>query len=292
MIKALSKLKRSWLKRFATDKRYVELQYKSVYGHFPDLVHPRTFDEKIQWYKLYYRKPILTELSDKHRVRAYVIQKGLGPILNQLYGVYDRVEQIGFDSLPEAFVLKATHGCGMNVICKNKPDLDRDECRRKLKWWLRRIYYHYGREWAYKNIPPRIICEKYLENEEYGELIDYKFYCYGGKPEVVFVCAGRFGPGGVKYDGYDLAWNRIPVHKNRPAAGLNLDRPRLFGEMIEVAARLSEGFPFVRVDLYLVKDRIIFGEMTFYPDNGIAPFSPAEYNYFFGDFFVLPEKSE
>jgi hypothetical protein len=275
-----------------SDKRYAELQYKSVYGHSPDLIRPRTFDEKIQWYKLYYRKPIMTALSDKYKVREYVIQKGLGHILNELYGVYARVEQIAFASLPDAFVLKATHSCGLNVICKNKQDLDWEQCRLKLKRWLKKNHYQYGREWAYKNIPPGIICEKYLENEEYHELIDYKFYCYGGKPEVVFVCCGRFGPDGVKYDAYDMSWNRIPVHKGRPAAGLNLDRPRHFDEMVDVATKLSGEFPFVRVDLYLVKDKIIFGEMTFYPDNGIVPFSPAEYNYFFGDFFILPDKSE
>lgn len=285
----LSRLKRFCRNRLLSDRRAIGLQFKSVYGHLPDLLHPRTFDDKIQWYKLYYRKPVMTELSDKYRVREYVSRNGLGHILNELYGVYDRVDQIAWESLPEAFVLKATHGCGMNIICRNKRDLDWRESRRTLKRWLNKNHFWYGREWAYKNVPPRIVCEKYLENKEYGELIDYKFYCYGGKPAVVFVCCGRFCPEGVRYDCYDLSWRRIPVCKGRPAAGLNLERPRRFDEMVAIAAKLCGDFPFIRVDLYLVNDAIFFGELTFYPDNGIVPFSPPEYNQFFGDFFVLPD---
>jgi len=292
MFKALSKLRLSCLKRLASDKTLVEQLYKSVYGHAPDLLHPRTFDEKLQWYKLYYRMPGMTQVADKHRVREFVLEKGLGDILNALYGVYDRVEQIDLAALPDAFVLKATHGSGMNLICKSKQDFNWNAGRRKLKRWLKKDHFRGGREWAYKGIPPKIICEKYLENEEHRELIDYKFYCYGGRPEVVFVCCGRFGPEGVKYDAYDMAWRKIPVYKGRPVAGLNLGRPRLFAEMVQVATTLSAGFPFVRVDLYLVKEQIIFGEMTFYPDDGIVPFSPPEYNYIFGDLFVLPEHTK
>ena len=285
-----SKLKRYCVKNFVSDRRFVEWQYRSVYGHFPNLVEPRTFDEKIQWYKLYYRKPAMTGLVDKYNVRQYVTQKNLGHILNELYGVYDRAEEINFETLSDAFVLKATHGSAMNIICKNKREPDLERCRKILKGWLGQNYYDVGREWVYKDIKPRIICEKYLENEEHHDLIDYKFYCYGGKPEAVFVCCNRFGPTGVKYDGYDMQWNKIPVYKGRPAAGLNLARPGNFDEMIDVATRLSEGFPFIRVDLYSVNNRIYFGELTFYPDNGLVPFSPDKYNYFFGDLFVLPEK--
>ena len=289
MFKVLSKLRLSCLKRLASDKTLVEQLYKSVYGHLPDLIHPRTFDEKLQWYKLYYRKPIMTQLADKFRVREYVTQKGLGPILNELCGVYDRVDQIDLASLPDAFVLKATHGSGMNLICKSQRDFNWNAGRRKLRRWLKQDHFRGGREWAYKDIPPKIICERYLENGEYRELIDYKFYCFGGQPEVVFVYFGRFGPGGVKNDGYDMSWNRMPVRKGHPTSGLTLDRPRPFAEMVEVAKKLSAGFPFVRVDLYLVKDQIIFGEMTFYPAKGILPFSPPAYNHFFGDLFVLPD---
>ena len=292
MFKVLSKLRLSCLKRLASDQTLVEQLYKSVYGRAPDLIHPRTFDEKLQWYKLHYRNPIMTQVADKFRVRDYVTEKGLAHILNGLYGVYDRVDQIDFASLPDVFVLKATHASGMNLICKTKRDFDWKTGRRKLHRWLKKNHFRGGREWAYKNIPPKIICEKYLENEEHRELIDYKFYCFGGQPEVVFVCSGRFAPAGVKYDAYDMAWRKIPVHKGRPAAGLNLDPPRPFTQMVDVATTLSAGFPFVRVDLYAVQDQVIFGEMTFYPDSGIVPFSPPEYNLSFGDLFVLPDFRE
>ena len=164
-----------------------------------------------------------------------------------------------------------------------------ERVRAKLDRWLHRNYYDHGREWVYKHIKPLVICERYLENEEFGELIDYKFYCYGGVPEVIFVCCGRFGPEGVKYDAYDMSWNRIPAFKGKPATGLDLPRPADFEAMRDIARILSAGFPFIRVDLYSVKGRIYFGELTFYPDNGLVPFSPDSYNRFFGDFFVIPE---
>jgi hypothetical protein len=230
----------------------------------------------------------MTDLTDKFKVREYVVQKQLGHLLNTIFGVYDRFEEIPFGDLPDRFVLKANHGSGWNLICKDKRRLNLESARRLIDGWLRSNYYQYGREWAYKDIRPRIICEQYLENEEFGELIDYKFYCYGGVPEVIFVCSGRFSPGGVRYDAYDMGWTKIPAFKGKPAAGLDLPKPMDFEVMRDIARKLSEGFPFVRVDLYSVKGRIYFGELTFYPDNGTVPFTPEHYNRFFGDFFKLP----
>jgi hypothetical protein len=257
----------------------------------PNLESPRTFDEKIQWYKLYYRNPLMVQLTDKYAVRQYVIEHGLEGILNDLYGIFQSAGDIDFDSLPDQFVLKATHGCGMNIICKNKETLDRDKCRSDLQKWLKINFFYVGRAWAYKDIEPRIICEKYLENNEHGELIDYKFYCYADKPEVLFVCAGRFSKDGVKYNAYDMSWNRIHAYKGRPGLPVEFDKPENFDEMVEIATTLCRGFPFVRVDLYSVQGRILFGELTFYPDNGVIPFTPDKYNYFFGDMFQLPDKA-
>lgn len=204
--------------------------------------------------------------------------------------MYDSVDQIDFDTLPNQFVLKATHGCKMNIICKEKKGLDWQKSLSQMKKWLKENCYYTGREWVYKNIPPRIVCEKYLENEEHGELIDYKFYCYNGKPEVLFICAGRFSNEGVKYDAFDMSWNRIPAYKGKPATSLNFKRPSNFDEMLDIVRDLCQGFPFIRVDLYLVKSKIILGELTFYPDNGTVPFTPDKYNAFFGDFFTLPPR--
>lgn len=272
-----------------TDKQFVKRQFREAYGRLPELVNPVTFDDKIQWYKLHYRRPIMTTLADKYGVRQYLIDRQLGHILNELHGVYDSFEEIPFETLPKAFVLKANHGSGWNVICKDKDQLDLRALRDQVKSWKDMSYYQLRREWAYKHIKPRIICERYLENEEFGELIDYKFYCYGGVPEVLWVCCGRFGPDGVKYDAFDMAWNQIPVFKGKPAAGLNLPKPPEFEAMRDIARQLAEGFPFIRVDLYCVQGRIYFGELTFYPDSGMVPFTPDHYNRVFGDFFKLPE---
>jgi hypothetical protein len=160
-----------------------------------------------------------------------------------------------------------------------------------MSGWLGKNYYDFFREWAYRDLRPRLICERYLENEEFGELIDYKIYCYNDKPEVLFVCSGRYAPGGVRYNAYDMGWNRIYAYKGRPAVALDIERPSNLDEMIETARALCKGFPFVRVDLYSVGGRLIFGELTFYPDAGLCPFTPIEYNTFFGDLFRLPDKT-
>jgi hypothetical protein len=274
--------------RLLSDKAYVRLLYLKTHRRFLRLGRPRVFDEKLQWYKLYYRDPLMTTLSDKYEVRKYLQARGFGHLLNDLYGVYDRVEEIDLAALPSSFVLKATHGSNMNIICRDKRDLDWDGARAVMRNWLRTNYFHAGRQWAYKDIRPRLICEKYLENEEFHQLIDYKFYCYGGKPEVLFVCTGRYDPRGVAYNAYDMQWKRIDTFKGKPASDLVIEKPETFNAMVDVAGELCGSFPFIRVDLYSIKGTLVFGEFTFYPDNGTVPFTPDEFNYFFGDLFVLP----
>ncbi len=276
--------------RILPDKLLIRLRYFKVYGYFPNLKTPRTFDEKIQWYKLYYRNPLMTNLTDKFAVRKYIENKGLATILNELYGVYNSTNEINLSKLPNSFVLKATHGSSMNIICKDKNNLTWGECCRTMNRWLKTNYFYPGREWAYKNIKPRLICEKYLENKEFHELIDYKFYCYNNKPEVLFVCTGRFSAEGLKYNTYDMHWNKIYAYKGKPCSNLIIEKPNNFSAMIDIAEKLCKGFPFVRVDLYSVKDQIIFGELTFYPDGGLVPFTPDNYNLVFGDYFKLPDK--
>jgi hypothetical protein len=281
-----------WLSRALPDKAYVRALYFRSHGRFLSLRHPRTFDEKLQWYKLFYRDPIMTTLSDKYAARLYLEAGGHGALLNELYGVYDRAEEVDFAALPARFVLKATHGSGMNIICRDKESFDADGARARMKSWLRTNYFYSGRQWAYKDIRPRLICEKYLENEEFRELIDYKFYCYRGRPEVLFVCSGRHSASGVAYNAYDMNWNRIYTFKGKPASELVFAKPENFVAMVAVAGELCKGFPFIRVDLYSIRGKLIFGEFTFYPDSGVVPFSPDRYNYFFGDLFVLPSAGQ
>ncbi len=279
---------RDTLSRLLTDKALVRLLYLKSHGRFLSLRHPRTFDEKLQWYKLYYRDPLMTTLADKYAVRGWLASRGCGHLLNELYGVFDRPEQIDPDSLPERFVIKASHGSNMNIICRDRKALDWDASCAVMRRWLGRDFFFSGRQWAYKGIRPRLICEKYLENREFGELLDYKFYCFGGRPEVLWVCSGRYGDRGVAYNAYDMDWNRIPVFKGRPAGELAVEKPPDFGAMIATARELCGNFPFIRVDLYSIAGKLVFGEFTFYPDSGTVPFTPPRYDLFFGDLFVLP----
>ena len=197
------------LSRWLPDAAYFQLLYLKYHGRVLHSRRPRTFNEKLQWYKRYYRDPLMTTLADKLAVRGYLEARGHGHLLNELYGVYDRPEEIDFDQLPESFVLKATHGSNMNIICRDRKHLDLEKSRAEMRSWLARDYYHSGRQWCYKGIRPRLICEKYLENEEFGELLDYKFYCFGGEPEFLWICSGRYGATGVAYNAYDMKGQRV-----------------------------------------------------------------------------------
>lgn len=286
-MKNLNKVIPDSIFRLIPDKLYVKFLYFYSYGKFPDLKNPKTFDEKLQWYKLYYRKPEMTMLADKYEVRKYIKSKNLGHILNELYFVKDKLEIDDFNGLPDSYVIKTTHGCGMNVI---KDTSDRKDITRIVKLvnkWLKKSQYYHGREWVYKNIKPQVICEKHLKNEEFGELIDYKFYCFSGKPDVVFACAGRFSEDGVGYNAYDMDWNQIIVYKGKPGVDIKFEKPDNFDEMVEIAKVLSGDYPFIRVDLYSINGKTYFGELTFFPDSGIVPFTPDEYNYYLGDLFKI-----
>ena len=270
------------------DRLFLSLLHARVYGRLPEFDAPRTFDEKILWYNLDYHDPLMHVVADKYAVRGYVESKGLGRILNELYGVYETADAVDVDALPGQFALKGTHGSRMTILCRDKATLDRERCRAEIARWLATDYYRLRREWAYRGIRPRVVCERYLENREFGELVDYKFYCFNDRPWMLFVCTGRFGPPGLCYSAFDLQWNPMPVHKGKPGSPLPLERPANLDEMVAVAGELCRGFPFVRVDLYNVEGRLFFGELTFYPDAGLCPFSPPEYNEIFGDRFVLP----
>lgn len=286
-IKGIVSLIPKFIFNLLPDRIYIKLFYYYAYGKFPKLLDPVTFDEKIQWYKLNYRKPEMTRLADKYEVRKYVEEKGLGKILNDLYFVKSKISVDDLKDLPDSYVIKATHGCGLNIINKNGSLIDKERVVKDANRWMRLNHFYHGREWAYKDIKPQIICEKYLENEEFTELIDYKFYCYGGKPEVVFICVGRFSEDGVKYNAYDMDWNRIYTTKGKAGVDIEFNKPGNFDEMKEAARILASDYPFIRVDLYSLEGKTVFGELTFYPDSGIVPFSPDKYNYFFGNLFKI-----
>jgi hypothetical protein len=217
------------------------------------------------------------------------IRKSIGEeYLVPLIAVYDTVDEIDWGSLPEKFVLKCNHASGRNIICYNKDMLDKTESIKKLRKWLKNNFFWHGREWIYKNIKPRIIAEKFLEDNT-GVLLDYKFMCFNGEPKCLFVCSDRNTSNALKVDFYDMNWEHMPFERHYKNSGQIISKPICFDTMVELSKRLSEGIPFVRVDLYEVNGNVYFGELTFYPGNGLEEFSPEYYDELLGSWITLPK---
>lgn len=244
------------------------IRYKNTFKKKLDLENPKTFNEKGMWLKLYKYNgsPVIKQCADKFKVREYVRDKGCSEILNDVISVVDDVEQINWDKLPKQFVIKWNFGCGYNLICNDKTNLDIDKAIKQLKKWKRKKYYLYYSEMQYKKVNKKIIIEKYLKSSSGVQPEDYKFFCFNGKAEYVMICSGR-ETGNVKFLFFDREWKFIKINKQ----GMNLDddftieKPSGMDKMFEYADRLSKGFPFVRVDFYNIEGKIIFGELTFTP---------------------------
>ena len=273
------------------DSIMLRFQYRIKMGYWPDLKTPKRFSEKQQVYKMKYRNPIMCKCVDKFDVRDYVTEKGLNNILNDLYGVYEKVEDIDFESLPHKFVVKSTiGGGGLDVIIvKDKNACDQEELFQKLSTWLqpRKSMDTGGREWAYTGIKkPRIVIEKLLEDSRQsdGSIEDYKFFCFRGKPYCVQVDSGRFE--GHRQNYYDMEWKSLGVHCTYPEGDIT-EKPNGFEEMKKVASILSADFPFVRVDLYDIDGKVYFGELTFYPTSGYSRFTPDTFDFDLGKQFNM-----
>lgn len=239
----------------------------------PHLKNPRNFNDKMTLLKLKYynNDKRLPNLVDKYEVRNYVKKIGCEEILNELYGVYDNPEEIDFNTLPEKFALKCTHGCAYNIICNDKSKLDIEKTKKKLNKWLKETYGYPTQELQYIKIKPRIIAEKNLCDENGKMPKDYKIYCFDGKPECIKVISDR-EKGGYKANYYDLDWNELDYGKRKWTSKFHQEKPENLKEMLEYAKKLSNGFKFVRVDLYDQNNKVIFGELTFTPSRGYAPY--------------------
>lgn len=275
--------------KFLPIKTFLAIRYQYYTGKKLNLENPVEFNEKIQWLKLYYHVPLLTQLADKYAVRSYVIEKIGKQYLNELYGVYDNIRDIDFTKFPNKFVLKGVHGSSTNLIVTDKSNLDISKTKETLNNWLKHNQYQkVGFEWAYKDIKPRIICEAFIENDNTSDLIDYKFYCFNGKPKFIF--ASQDVESTRESCIYDLNWNKLPFSKKKKiTSNINFDKPSGLEKMTELATTLADKLPFVRVDFYFAKGNIIFGEMTFYPADGRRNFYPDFYNKTIGDYLVLPK---
>lgn len=274
------------------DEVYLKRRFKAEMGKDLDLTKPETFNEKLQWLKLYDRRPEYTMMVDKYLVRRYIADTIGEEYLIPLLGVWDDPEQIDFDALPDRFVLKSNHNSGLGMcICKDKSKLDIPMAKAKLAKGLKQNYYLTGREWPYKNVKPRIIAEEYMEDRN-GELQDYKIMCFDGEVKCSFVCSDRFSEKGLHVTFFDLDWNVLPFERHYPARKDGLPKPAQYEKMLELAQTLSQGIPFVRVDFYEVDGKVYFGELTLYPGCGFEAFSPEEWDHTLGSWITLPEKTK
>ena len=255
-----------------------------------DLDAPRRYTEKLQWLKLYDHRPEYATMVDKFAAKEYVAER-IGPeYVVPLLGVWDQVEDIDFDSLPERFVLKTTHDSGGIVVCNDKSSLDIEAAKKNLRYYLKRNYYDHNREWPYKYVPHRIIAEAYMEDSPTKELSDYEFFTFGGEPKVLYIAQGRGSSGETVADFFDMEFNHLPFTIDHDRAPVPPEKPKCFEEMKRLAAILSEGTPQLRVDFYEVDGKVYFGEMTFFHCSGMAPFHPDEWDRKFGEWVILPEK--
>lgn len=275
-----------------SDESYLKFLYRISMQKKLNLENPKTYNEKLQWLKLYDRNPQYTIMVDKYEVKQYVTEKIGEEYIIPTLGVWNNFDEIDFDKLPEQFVLKCTHDSGGLVICKNKASFDERAARKKINKSLRRNYFYAGREWPYKNVVPRIIAEKYMEDSETEELRDYKFFVFGGQVKALFIASERYKEGETKFDFFDADFNHLEFTNGHPNADVMPQKPITFDKMKQLASKLGNGIPHVRVDLYEVDGKIYFGEMTFSHWNGFKPFKPEEWDGKFGEWIRLPKLEE
>lgn len=271
------------------DKLYLSSRYFLAFKRKLNWENPKTYNEKLQWMKVYDRNPIYTSLVDKAEVKKYVADKLKGTeCIIPTIGVWNNFNDIKFDELSFPLVLKCTHDSGSVMVCKSKEGINVEELRKHFNQCLKHNSFKAGREWAYKNVSPRIIAEPFLVDISGVGLMDYKFFCFDGKVKALFVATDRGIKGqDVKFDFFDAQFNHLDLkhgHKNAPVIPA---KPENFDKMIDIAEKLSVGLRHVRVDLYNINGKILFGEMTFYHHCGFVPFDPEEWDYTFGSWISL-----
>ncbi len=275
-----------------SDKAYLKLRYNCIMGKKLNLDNPVTYNEKLQWLKLYDRKPEYTKMVDKYEAKKYVADIIGEEYIIPTLGVWDNVNDIDFDTLPNQFVLKCTHDSGGLVICKDKAELDIENAKNTLNHFLNRNFYNVHREWPYKDVKHRIIAEKYMEDESGKDLKDYKFFCFNGEPKLLYISEGLSDHSTAKISFADMDYNIAEFKRNdfKPFNELP-KKPINFEKMKELAKVLSKDRAFIRVDFYEINKKIFFGELTFFPCSGYLPFDPEKYDKILGDWITLPNKT-
>ena len=271
------------------NKWYLFFRFKNRVGYWPHLNHPRTFNENLQWLKLNDRHAEYTQMVDKIDAKKYVAsiigEKYIIPTL----GVWDSVDEIEWDKLPNQFVIKVSSDSGGIVVCKDKQTLDIEKAKEKLTNGWGKNYYVHNKEYPYRDLTPRIIAEEYKEDESGYELRDYKIFCFNGEPKILFVASDRQKASeDTKFDFFDLNWNHLPFTNGHPNSKEHIAKPKNFEEMLEIAKKLSVGIPQVRIDLYNCNGQIYFGEITFFHWSGMTAFDPVEWDFKLGKMIKLP----
>lgn len=269
----------------------LETQFEASLGYTPDLEHPQTFNEKLQWLKLYYHNPLLTLCADKYKVREYVKEKIGEEYLVPMLGVWENAEDVDFDTLPNEFALKVNWGSGQNIICPDKSALNIAQAREDLKNWMRPEGNHYYNflEWGYKNIEPKIIAETYL-NASGLPVKDYKFFCFHGEPQFLYVATDSWDSEKTRISYFDMNMQQIDLtRRDYPNLAQDIAMPAMWDAMVEMARILAEPFPFVRVDFMQLGEKLYFGELTFCPTAGLQAFVPDKWDKIFGDHLILTE---
>lgn len=274
------------------DQTFLEKAFQSKLERELDWNVPATFNEKLQYLKLYDRRPEYTRMVDKYKVREYITEKLGAQYLIPLIGVWDDPEKIDFSVLPEQFVLKCNHNSGLGMcICKDKSKLNIRKVKAGLRKGLRQNYYLTGREWPYKNVPRRIIAEQFMQSDA-GGLTDYKIHCFNGEPKLILVCKDRFAPTGLTEDFYTPQWEHLDLRRpTHPNATEPMAKPDELDQLLEFSRILSKDIPFLRVDFYIVEGHVYFSELTFFSASGFEKFEPEEWDQTLGDWLKLPDTS-
>lgn len=272
-----------------SDEMFLKKKYKVLMHRNLDLDCPKLYTEKLQWLKLYDRNPLYTVLVDKIAAKEFVSNLIGEEYVIPTIGTWNSADEIDFDLLPEKFVIKCNHNSGLGMcICHDKKNINVSKVRRALNRGLKQDYYMTGREWPYKNVRRRIIAEKYMEDSRYGELRDYKFFTFDGVPKVLYITQGRGSDEETVADFFDMDFNHLPFTIDHNMADVLPEKPANFELMKELAAKLSQGTPQLRVDFYEVDGKVYFGEMTFFHCSGFEKFSPEKWDTIFGEWITLP----
>lgn len=286
-------LSRTQIGHMIPDQTYLSRFFYLRMGYRLNFDNPESFNEKINWLKLNDHNPIYKTMVDKYMAKEYVAKIIGDEYVVPLIGVWDRYSDIDFQHFPDRFVLKTTHDSGGVVVIRDKKSFDKAKAEKKINKSLGRNYYWFGREWPYKNIRPRIIAEEYLgdisrrkHSNEMDEWVDYKLMCFNGKVRCSFVCTER-SSGSLKVTFYDSDWKELPFERHYPKSACHIPKPKSYIEMVEIAEKLSDGFPFMRIDFYEVAGRPIVGEITLYPGSGFEEFNPIEWDYKLGRWIDL-----